>query len=295
MSAYLGLVKLKIVRMIVITGVIGYALGYSSEYPGSLNGFIFFFLGLAIISAGSLALNSTQEWKYDQLMDRTKHRPLPQKKISVREAFLVSIILVGIGMVLLYLSSPMSAWLGLLTFFLYNVLYTQILKRRSPFAAIPGAIPGAMPVVIGYSAVNPHILSVECLYAFSIMFLWQMPHFWSLAIRYMEDYKKGGYPVLPVVYGKEKTLFHIGTYMVPYIGLAFISPLFVEAGYFYYLSVIPLAFISSYEFYRFFKKSEDGAWLRFFVWINTSMVVFLLAPVLDKWLAYFGYAPIIFW
>lgn len=286
MKYYLELTKPRIVKLVVITGLIGYALGFPFEDSFSVIHVLVFILGLGLISAGSLALNSAQEWKYDALMERTRMRPLPQKMISVQSAFVFSFILIGIGILFLYTLNPLSAWLGLLTVLLYNVLYTMLLKRTSPFAAVPGAIPGAMPVVLGYSVVNSQILSPECVYVFLLMFLWQMPHFWSLAIRYMDDYKSGGYPVLPVEFGKNRTLFHMSLYILPYIALAVLSPWFIETSYFYFILVLPFAFISTFEFYKFVKSEAQRNWVRFFIWINLSMLAFLIAPVLDRWYFY---------
>ncbi len=264
----------------------GYALGYPVEREFSFAHVLCFLVGLCLVSGGSLAMNSAQEWQYDKLMVRTKMRPLPQGKINPNDAFLFSFILIFFGVCILYFVNPLSAWLGLLTVILYNILYTQFLKRRSPFAAVPGAVPGAMPVVIGYAAVNNNIMDSECIYVFLLMFLWQMPHFWALAIRYMDDYKQGGFPVLPVQFGKNRTLLHMGLYILPYIALAILSPWFIHTSYFYFILVLPLSFISAYEFYKFVKSNGEKNWVRFFIWINLSMVGFLLAPVLDKWVFY---------
>lgn len=286
MKHYLELTKPRIIKLVTITGLIGYALGYPFEKPFYILDLLFFLTGLSFISGGSLALNSVQEWRYDKLMERTMLRPLPQGKVEVLNAFLFSVLLMFLGILFLYLVHPLSAWLGLFTILLYNVLYTMLLKRSSPFAAVPGAIPGAMPVVIGYAAVNDSIFDPECIYVFLLMFLWQMPHFWSLAIRYMDDYKKGGFPVLPVEFGKNRTLFHMSLYILPYIALAVLSPWFIPTSYAYFILVLPLAFISTYEFYKFVKSEASRNWVKFFIWINLSMVGFLLAPVLDRWVFY---------
>ncbi len=286
MKHYLELTKPRIIKLVALTGLIGFALGYPFEKSFYVLDLLFFLIGLSFVSGGSLALNSVQEWKYDKLMDRTKLRPLPQGQIEILNAFLFSVLLMFLGLLFLYIVNPLSAWLGLLTILMYNVLYTAILKRSSPFAAVPGAIPGAMPVVIGYAAVNDSIFDPECIYVFLLMFLWQMPHFWSLAIRYMDDYKKGGFPVLPVEFGKNRTLFHMSLYILPYIALAVLSPWFIPAGYSYFILVLPLAFVSTYEFYKFVKSEANRNWVRFFIWINLSMVGFLLAPVLDRWVFY---------
>ena len=120
----------------------------------------------------------------------------------------------------------------MITVFLYNGLYTVWFKPKFSYAAVPGALPGAMPVVIGYVAINPNWFSTEIIYLYLIMFLWQMPHFWSLAIRYREDYKAGGVPVLPIKFGENYTKYQIGLYMFAYLTLAVVSPLFVQTRFF---------------------------------------------------------------
>ena len=132
------------------------------------------------------------------------------------------------GVFFLFLLSELTAWLGVVTVILYNGLYTLFWKRRWVFGTVPGAIPGAMPVVIGYAAGGSTIMQMECLYLFLIMFLWQMPHFWSLAIRYKEDYLKGGFPVMPAKLGTERALYHIGLYTFAYVGLALVAPWFLR-------------------------------------------------------------------
>lgn len=283
---YLELVKSRIVKMVLITGAIGYALGFPFEQEFQFLHFIFFLIGLGSLSAGSLALNSVQEWRLDLKMERTANRPIPKGLISPKRAFAFSILLILFGTLVLYFVQPLTCLIGMLTVFSYNLIYTEILKRRSPFAAVPGAIPGAAPVLMGYSAINIHIFNPESIYTFLLMFLWQMPHFWALAIRYMSDYAKGGFPVLPVELGKQRTLYHMGLYLIPYIALAVMSPWFVEVGYGYYILVLPLAVISVYEFYKFLESKGEKNWVRFFVWINLSMLGFLMAPVIDRWAFY---------
>ena len=146
------------------------------------------------------------------------------------------------------------------------------------------AIPGAMPVLIGYFVTRDiAAVGIECVYLFLILFLWQMPHFWSLAIKYTEDYKKAGIPVLPAKLGKQRTFYHIGLYLFTYIAVAIGSPWFVDAHFFYIVLVFPFSVILLYEFFRFVQTSTH--WLRFFLWVNASLFAFLIAPVMDKWLS----------
>jgi protoheme IX farnesyltransferase len=163
-------------------------------------------------------------------------------------------------------------------------VYTLFWKRRWAFGAVPGAIPGAMPVVIGFSANTPEIWRPECVYLFLVMFLWQMPHFWSLAIRFREDYQNGGFPVLPVRVGVNRALYHIGLYLFTYVGVALSAPWFLQAHILYVLLVLPISLKVIWEFYKYFQARESKAWLPFFLWTNLSLLIYLAVPVMDKWL-----------
>lgn len=141
-----------------------------------------------------------------------------------------------------------------------------------------------MPVVIGYSVNDSHLFSPDCIYLFLIMFLWQMPHFWSLALRYKEDYAKGGFPVLPARKGASVTLYQIGLYTFIYVALALASPLFLKGNMAYVFLVVPISLKVLWEFVKYFRSQDPAKWLPFFLWTNMSMLAYLGAPVLDKWL-----------
>jgi protoheme IX farnesyltransferase len=185
------------------------------------------------------------------------------------------------------LINPLVCWLGLATVVLYNLLYTLYWKKKWAFGAVPGAIPGAMPVVIGYAANSDNLARPELFYVFMLLFLWQMPHFWSLAIKFKDDYKQGGIPVLPVMIGTDATLFHMGLYMFAYVALAIAAPWFTPVYWVYTIVVIPFAFKVLYEFFRYYQSGGKTRWLPFFLWTNFSILVFLIAPVIDKWHRYF--------
>ena len=283
MSSYYEICKPGIVKLVILTGWAGYGLGFPVGQSFSFLHFLVFTLGLMFISAGSLALNASQEWKLDTKMDRTKNRPIPSGRIKPWQGFAYSSFLILLGLLALAWVSFLSCYLGILTIVYYNILYTYFLKRYSIFAAVPGAVPGAAPVIIGYGAVNSNVTSSESIYVFTLMFLWQMPHFWSLAIKYKEDYLKGGFPVLPAIVGDKRTLLHMTSYVLPYVTLALLSPIFVEVSWAYYLLVIPVSVAVLFEFHKFYKSNAEKSWLRFFIFINISLLVFLVAPVLDKW------------
>lgn len=283
LKTYGDLTKFGIVVFSVLTGLVGYATGFQIEQ--TFDWIIFFkvIAGIYCISSGSLALNQVQEWKLDQKMPRTAKRPIASGKIKPAAAGIMALVLIVVGSQLLFEVQPIAGWVGLFCIFLYNVAYTLWWKRRWVFAAVPGAIPGALPVTIGYAAANPDIWNAESLYLFLIMFLWQMPHFWVLAIRYKDDYAKGGIPTLPVALGMDRSLFQIGLYTFAYVGVALAAPLFVHASWMFVLLTFPFAFKLLQEFYRYYKSNGTERWLAFFMWLNVSMLVFLVIPVIDKW------------
>jgi len=284
MKSFLDLTKFGIIIFVLISGSLGFALSFH-PYAGfdPFHPFLLL-LGLYLLSSGSFILNQVQEWKIDQKMKRTQKRPIPSGKIRPWQAYVLSLIFSVAGAFFLYLLKEETALLGILTVVLYNGLYTLYWKKKWAFGAVPGAIPGALPVVIGYSVNSASIWTPECVYAFLIMFLWQMPHFWCLAIRYQEDYKQGGVPTLPVALGVPKTLYHMGLYVFVYVALAVASPWLVQAHIFYFLFVIPLALKVLYEFVKYFQAEGQKKWLSFFLWTNFSMIAFIAAPVIDKWI-----------
>ena len=166
---------------------------------------------------------------------------------------------------------------------MYNGFYTMYWKKNWAFAAVPGAIPGALPGVLGFSAVNDNILSSESVYIFLVMFLWQMPHFWTLAIKYKDDYKKGSFPVLPAVVGSPRAKYHISFYVWCYSLLGLMSPFFVDYLYAYFFVVIPFSILVVWQFFKYYNSENSKAWLPFFLVTNFSMLAFMFAPLVDKW------------
>lgn len=282
------LFKPGIVFIVLVTGLAGYALSFEVEHNFSVWHLLGFLTGLGALSGGSFALNQAQEWGIDQRMPRTQFRPIPAGTVTVRTATVLGFSFVIFGLILLSNVSPLAMSLGGLTAILYNIFYTMMWKPNWVFAAVPGAIPGAMPVVIGYAANSGNIFTPECLYMFMIMFLWQMPHFWSLAIRFKEDYRKGGIPVLPAALGVDRALFHIGLYVFVYVALAMASPWFFDLKYTYLLLIVPFALKVLWEFVKYFRTNGEGRWFPFFMWVNGSLLVFMLVPVIQKWTAFFG-------
>jgi protoheme IX farnesyltransferase len=280
---YAQLTKIGIVIFVVLSALAGYAAGFQLESHFSWLHFLKTLLGVYLLSSGSLALNQAQEYKLDQKMPRTAGRPVASGKVTPAAAMILAIGFILAGIELLVEVSPIAAFVGALTIALYNGVYTYYWKPRWVYAAVPGAIPGALPVTIGYVAVNPDVFGPESVYLFLILFLWQMPHFWALAIKFKDDYRAGGVPTLPAALGMRKTIYQMGVYTFLYVGVAVASPWLIHANWIYLAFVVPTSVKIMYEFFRFQKDSGDKNWLRFFIWINVSVLVFLFVPVVDKW------------
>ena len=175
--------------------------GFILARQGLSGDVIFPLLGVFLLASGSCALNQYQERENDQLMERTKGRPIPSKKLSPSTALKISIGLLLSGSILLYVGAHGSALvLGLFAMFWYNGVYTP-LKRKSPFAAIPGALIGAIPPLIGWVSgkglfsLDPQILAISFFF-----FIWQVPHFWLLLLNSGRDYEKAGLPSLTKIF-----------------------------------------------------------------------------------------------
>jgi heme o synthase len=193
---FLALAKPRLNLLVVATAAAGYYLGSGSglDYLRFANTV----LGTALVASGAAALNQVYERRVDGLMRRTRLRPLPDGRVQPGEASLFGLALSTAGLLLLaFGANLLAAFVALVTLVIYLALYTP-LKLRTSFATVVGAVPGALPPVIGWSGATGAI-SQEAWLLFGIVFLWQMPHFLSIAWLFREDYAAAGFPMLPVI------------------------------------------------------------------------------------------------
>lgn len=193
---YVALTKPKIVFMVLVTVTVGYLLGArGSSSPLYL---VMALLGTGLVAAGGSVWNQVVEHSRDALMKRTAKRPLPSGRIAVWKAGLFGSGLTVAGLVLLAMGPhPIAAAVAAVTFILYAFVYTY-LKPVTTLNTAVGAVPGALPPVIGWAAATGQ-LGIEAWSLFLIVFLWQFPHFLAIAWIYREDYARGGYRMLPIV------------------------------------------------------------------------------------------------
>lgn len=280
---YRELSKSGIVTLVLISVIGGFLSGAPLEQAFDWRRLIWTLFGILFLSSGSSALNQVQDRKMDAAMERTSRRPIPSGRISLRGALLFSSISMLLGLAILIRLDPRIAILGGIAVFFYNVLYTLWWKRQSAFAAVPGAVPGALPILMGFAAASGTIWSGGGLYLFAILFFWQMPHFWVLAIRYSRDYATGGVPTLPVKLGIPVTVTQIVIWCLGYVGIATLAPLFLGVGGFYCTLAFFLSLKLLWELWAFAKQPESKRWLHFFLWVNFSLILYVALAVLDRW------------
>jgi len=283
MSEYFSFIKVNIVFSTLLMAAIGFLYALRPEDLISWPSCFLFFTSLYLLSAGSLSLNQYQEQRVDSLMERTKKRPLVSGKISSFQAKNISFSHIFLGLVGLLWHNKEVFFLGILTLVLYNFFYTEQWKKYSPFAPVPGAIPGAMPILMGYYALRPFSFNKEAFYIFAVLFLWQMPHFWALAIKYAPDYWKAKIPVLPAALGVNKTILHTGLYLFCYILLIVLAPFFIQCHIAHCFLSLPFAVFILASFFKYSFNPTKASWPIFFIGINLSLPLFLGAGLLDKW------------
>ena len=196
-----SLTKLPITCLVSLTTAAGYA-----SFRGAVDRrLIASALGILLLASASAVLNHVQEQDIDSQMARTKNRPLPSGRISTQSALFLSCLLsISASLILWFTSRPLVLILGLFTLFCYNGVYTP-LKRLTPFAAIPGAIVGALPPIIGWVSAGGGLVEREALVLGFFYFLWQIPHFWLLLLLHGDEYEQAGLPSLNSVFTEKQS------------------------------------------------------------------------------------------
>jgi len=191
------------VALLVLTAWVGMVLASESLAPWPL--LFAATLGIGLLSAAAAALNHVVDQRIDAMMARTHTRPVARGRVSSKHAIIFACSLASSGFILLYVAvNPLTAWLTLLSLFGYAVVYTMFLKRATPQNIVIGGLAGAMPPLLGWTAVTGE-LHGHALLLVMIIFAWTPPHFWALAIHRRDDYARVNMPMLPVTHGIEFT------------------------------------------------------------------------------------------
>jgi protoheme IX farnesyltransferase len=273
---WIALTKPRLLRLNVFAAIGGFMV--ASKWDINVLLLIWAIIGSTLTIASATVINNFWDRELDLKMERTKDRALPTGRMTPGSVLAYGIILGVVGLAVLFLLvNPLSGFLGLLGWAVYIVVYTMWLKRTSTWSTSVGGISGAMPPVIGYCAVTGEI-DAGAWILFALMFLWQPAHFWSLAIRRVEEYRAAGFPLLPVVKGIKRTKLQ----MIPYIVLLLPTGiLFYSYGYvgifFLVISVVG-SLIWLIHTLRGTKAKDTDKWAKtnFLISVNYLMVIFIV-------------------
>jgi protoheme IX farnesyltransferase len=244
---YAELTKLRVTTLIVMTAWCGYFFGAHQAGTSWISfGLLHALLGIGLVSSGTAALNEVMEYDVDANMRRTARRPIPAGRMSLLHATIVGVLAaVGGSIYLAVFTNPLTGLLTFLTSVVYLAAYTP-LKRISPICTFVGAFPGAMPGVLGWTAVRGKV-EWGTLVLFAILFVWQFPHFFSIAWLYREDYESGGVRMLPVVeQDGRSTARRILLYSIALIPVSILPSLMGMAGRIYLVGAIVLGLLMLY-------------------------------------------------
>ena len=259
--------------------MIGYFLA-ASEFQ--LIPFMALVVGGFLVTGASNGINQIIERDLDKLMSRTESRPLPAGRITVFEAGLVSGIMGLTGVFLLfYFLNPLSGWLGLWALVLYVAFYTP-LKRITPIAVFVGAIPGAIPPMLGWVAVTGEFTLIPGI-LFAVQFLWQFPHFWAIAWKLDDDYSKAGFKLLPSPGGKNKaSALQVLIYSVFMVPMSLVPTIFGLSGYGAAIVAGGTSIWFLWQAVRFYRSCQDKDATKVMFASFVYLPVVLLAYLIDK-------------
>lgn len=270
-----ALAKPRIIRMNLIAAFGGYWV--ASKWHIDVWPLIWMLLGSALTMASACVFNNYLDRDFDTKMERTRNRALPQGRMKPRGVQLYAIALGLSGLAVLFLLvNPLTGWLGLLGMFVYVVVYTMWLKRRSTWSTSIGGISGAVPPVIGYCAVTGEV-DAGAWILFALLFLWQPAHFWSLAIRRVEEYRAAGFPLLPVVKGITRTKWQMLPYIVLLIPASVLMYTYGYTGIYFLILSVVLGVVWLVHAVSGLRVRDTMKWAKtdFILSINYLMVLFV--------------------
>lgn len=281
-NQFYRLTKPRVVSLIVFTAVIGMFLAVPGSVPIDI--LLFGTIGIALVAGAAAALNCLVEQKMDAVMARTKGRPLPQGKVSVPETTSFLLIVGGLGLFILYnWVNELTMWLTLGTFVGYAIIYTIILKPLTPQNIVIGGASGAMPPVLGWTAVTGEIAS-DALLLFLIIFAWTPPHFWALALYRKNEYASIGMPMLPVTHGDQFTRLHVLLYTVILCLVTTMPYITQMSGLIYLISSILLNSVFMYYAIEIYRNYTDKLAREAFRFSILYLALLFVALLVDHYL-----------
>lgn len=277
MKAYMSFMKFRLSFLVIVSALSGYLFAGGNNWSE----ITLLIVGGMLVTGASNGSNQIWEREYDKLMKRTQTRPLPTGEMSLNEAYILVIVSLLVGSVLLFSLNFYSGMLGLFAYISYVFIYTPM-KRVSPWAVFVGAFPGAIPPLLGAVAETGEFGMVPGV-LFFVQFVWQFPHFWAIAWVAFDDYKAGGYSLLPSKFGKSKnSAFQIAAYSFLLIPFTLLPWVLGMTGIWTLIIGTISGFIFFWYSYRLFISCEDkdAKKLMFASFVYLPIVQFLY--VFDK-------------
>lgn len=283
---YLDLCKLRVVLLMLITAYVGMALASPGLVPWSI--LIFGLLGIGLLASAAAAINHLVDRHVDAIMGRTLHRPIPTGRVTMRNAILFAVIIGCLGFIILVIFvNWLTAILTALTLVGYAVIYTMFLKRSTPQNIVIGGFAGAMPPLLGWTAVSGHFAPQAWLLVM-IIFIWTPPHFWALAIFRHEEYAKIDLPMLTKTHGLRYTRNCVFIYTLV-LSLVTLMPYYIDmSGLIYLIGTIILnvIFIIYASFVCF---SENVRWgMKTFRYSIIYLLLLFVLMLVDHYLPFGG-------
>jgi protoheme IX farnesyltransferase len=255
--AYLRLTKPRIVVLLVVTTIP--AMMLAEQGMPSLWLMLATVLGGSVVAGGANAMNMYFDRDIDELMLRTRDRPVPAGQVEPEKAALFGMVLAATGFVFLQWSvNLLAAGLTLFAFAFYVLVYTLLLKRTTSLNIVIGGAAGAMPPVVGWAAVTGEV-ELSALIMFAIVTAWTPPHFWALSLNYSSDYRRAGVPMLPVVAGHDETRRQILLYSLGLVVVSLALAVWGEAGALYFVAASLLGIGFVYYAWRLFRTGSARA------------------------------------
>ena len=282
LNSYINLCKPKIVALLTVTALIGMLL--SVNFYTNLTNVVYglaSLVGFALLAAASAALNQIFDRETDKNMSRTKSRPLAAGNISLTEALTFTAILLFVGSsLMLYFSNLLTLMITTFGFIFYSLIYTIYLKWATPQNIVIGGLSGALPPLIGWTAVSNEI-SLMPLILVLIIFLWTPPHFWPLAIDRMEEYKKEGVPMMPIAKGVTRTKKEMVVYAVLLLAASLTPYIYGLAGIFYLVTTTALNLYFIFLCLIYLNDKDNQLSMKIFNFSVKYMLLFFLATYID--------------
>ena len=273
-SSVIKLMKLKVSVAVTFTAIAGFII-FSHSIGLDI---IYLIAGVLLFASGSSALNQVQEATYDAMMPRTNMRPIPTGLLTKNQAFILSVLFILAGSFFLYVAyGTIPMLLGLFNVLWYNGIYTP-LKRITAFAVVPGSLVGAVPAYIGWTAAGGSIYDTTILFVGLFLFIWQVPHFWLLMLKYGEEYKQAGFKTVTGTFHAMTLPKIIFAWVLSTSFSSLIVPLFLDTlslWFFLLIFILNIGFISLF-IQMAFKPEQPISFKRSFIGINVYMMVFML-------------------